>query len=68
MDAEMETKIDSTIKAVCKYVEGNIEKKTDSEDTSALAQIVSALADLVRARAEIHAENYLPSSKLHTAE
>lgn len=68
MDAEMETKIDSTIEAVCKYVGGNIEKKTDSEDTYALAQIVSALADLVRARAEMHAENYLPSSKSHTAE
>lgn len=65
----METKIDSTIKAVCKYVEGNIEKKTDSEDISALAQIVSALADLVRARAEIHVvENYLPSPRSHTAE
>ena len=68
MDAEMETKIDSTIKAVCKYVEGNIEKKTDSEDTSAMAQMVSALADLVRARAEMHVENYLPSPRSHTAE
>lgn len=68
MDVEIKTIIDSTIEAVCKYVEGNIEKKTDLEDISALAQIVSALADLVRARAEMHAENYLPSSKSHTAE
>lgn len=68
MDAEMKTKIDSTIKAVCKYVEECTKKITDSENTSAMAQIVSALADLVRARAEMHAENYLPSSKSHTAE
>lgn len=59
MDKKIETKIDSTIEAICEYTEGYIEAPAFTAEIPAVAQLVSSIADLVKARAVLNAGNYL---------